>query len=62
MMTKHEELKMRVTYEPNRHSVTHIMDAYETLLPTINRIINDASVCEKNRKSSMTLGYKGEKL
>lgn len=60
MMTKHEELKMRVTYEPNRFSSTHIVDAYETLMPTINRVITDAP--EQGKKSPETLVYKGEKL
>lgn len=60
MMIKHEELKMRITYEPSRLSSTHIMDAYETLIPTINRIISD--VPTQDRKSAETPDNKGEQL
>lgn len=35
MAKEREVLKVRVTYEPNRFSSTHLMDAYESIAPTI---------------------------
>lgn len=33
MTAKREELKMRITYEPNRFSDNYLSDAYEALAP-----------------------------
>lgn len=33
MAKKREDLTVRVTYEPNRFSSTHLMNAYESLAP-----------------------------
>lgn len=36
MAKEREVLKVRVTYEPNRFSSTHLMDAYESIAPIIS--------------------------
>lgn len=60
MMKKHKELKMRVTFEPNRISYTHIMDAYETLMPSIRLKMTDNSVQDK--KALKAQCYEGVKI
>ena len=62
MTTKREELKMRITYEPNRFSSTHLMDVYEALTSTINRIIPAVPSEDKESSTELVIDYEGEIL
>ena len=41
MTAKREELKMRITYEPNRFSDNYLSDLYEALAPTAQHRTGD---------------------
>jgi len=66
MAAKREVLKMRITYEPNRFSSTHLMDAYEVIAPTIHRTIPAAvaptPVKSEKPTDDAVINYKGESL
>ncbi len=62
MTTKREELTMRVSYEPNRFSSTHLMDAYEALASTLTRIIPPAPTENKESSEELVIDYEGERV